>query len=167
MIGDQNWLRCAVSWFRRSSVENTFHLVGCDQLPYITSFDISECNNIDASTVVDIMAVMQNLSIFIYRHSKAISEHNLVRIASTCPTLTYIDGTGGREVSYASALAVLCSLKKLTKIAVKPRKGESAHWAKLIMQFDKVVFAYCIKCTLPYEGLSRNAFAELKKLAEF
>ena len=121
---------------------------------------------IDGSSVVDILAEMKQLTIFIYRHCKSISEHNLIRIAENCKNLTYIDGTGGQEISYASALAVLSTLRKLTKIAVMPKPGESAYWAKLIAQFSNVTFSYCVKCTLPYEGLTRLAFAEIKKLSE-
>ena len=116
--------------------------------------------------MVDILPAMTQLTIFVYRHCKSILGYNLITIADTCKNLTYIDGTGGKEVSYASALAVLCSLRKLTKIAVMPKKGESAYWAKLIMQFHNVTFAYCVKCTLPFEGLTRHAFVELKKLSE-
>ena len=113
LIGDHDYLRCAVSWFQKSSVESTFHLVGCSQLQYnITSFDLSDCKNIDGSSVVDILPAMTQLTnCFIYRHSKSISEYNLIRITDTCKNLTHIDGTGGKEVSYASALAVLCSLQ--------------------------------------------------------
>ena len=161
LIGDSDRLRCAVSWYQKSSVVNTFHLVDCSLLEHITFFDISDCVKIDV-----ILPFMKQLSIFVYCHCKSISEHNLIRIAETCNTLTYIDGTGGKPVSYASALAVLSTLKNLGKIAVQPKSGESAHWSKLIMQFHRVTFAYCIKATLPYGGISRHAFAEISKLPE-
>ena len=148
-------------------MQNTFLLVGCSQLQDITSFDISQCNNIDGTSVVDILPAMKNLSIFVYRNRKAISEYNLVRIADTCKSITYIDGTGGKEVSYLSALAVFCSLRNLTKIVVMPRNGESAHWGKLIMQFKNVVFAHCVKATLPYDGLKKLAFVKHCKSSEF
>ena len=114
----------------------------------------------------DIVPAMKNLEIFVYHYCNAISEHNLLHISTMCKTLKYIDGTGGKTVSYSSALGVLSSLCKLEKIAVMPKEGESKFWSKLITQFHNVTFAYCIRATLPYEGHTRQMFSEICKLVE-
>ena len=52
LTGDGKNLQCAVSWFQKSSVETTFHLLQYDALAFITTLDISQCKKLDGSTVV-------------------------------------------------------------------------------------------------------------------
>ena len=89
---------------------------------------------------------------FVYRYCPQISEYNLLKIATLCLEINYIDGRGSGKVSYASALAILCTCNKLATIAVVPKAGENNVWGKLIFQFSAVSFAQCIKQAVEHKG---------------
>ena len=138
----------------RHNLDTAFHLLDITNLKEITSLDVCGCMNIDVTSLIDCIAQLTNLSIFVCRGCEHFTQYNLVSLVKQTPNLRYFDATYCAPVSYVHAYVILTCARKLEKLSVMPacETNRIHEWAKLMSTFNNVTFGAPIKTLMPNFG---------------
>ena len=129
-----------VRFVMQEELNSIFLLLDVPGYSNLTSLDISNCINVEPSSVTEMSVVMAQLKIFTFRGCSQITEYHLAKVIDNCTQLIEVDGTGAGPVSGVLGIGMLCRIPNVKIFWVSPKASDLKQWSTIVSQWRRVNF---------------------------